>query len=57
MQLTDFIMGAISYQHNNIEKKNAAKVKIINRIKQHSGENLLISNYSKKFNLFFIELK
>jgi len=57
MQLTDFIMGAISYQHNNIEKKNAAKVKIINRIKQHSGENLLISNYSKKLNLFFIELK
>jgi hypothetical protein len=57
MQLADFIMGAISYQHNNPEKKNVAKVKIINRIMQHSGENLMRTNYSNKLNLFFIELQ
>jgi hypothetical protein len=57
MQLADFLMGAISYQHNNMEKKNTAKVKIINRIMQHSGETLLKTNYSNKLSLFFIELQ
>lgn len=57
MQLTDFIMGAISYQHNNLDKKNIAKKRIIEKIKHHSNENLLKTNYSNKLNLFFIELK
>lgn len=57
MQLSDFIMGAISYQHNNLEKNNAAKVKIISRIIHHSGDTLMKTNYSNKLNLFFIELK
>jgi hypothetical protein len=57
MQLTDFIMGAISYHHNDSLKRNYAKVQIINKIKQHTGDTLCKTNYSPKFNLFFIELK
>jgi len=57
MQMADFIMGAISYHHNNEEKANAAKVKVIEKIKQHSGTSLERTNYSDKLNLFFIELR
>lgn len=57
LQLADFIMGAISYQHNNKAKKNLAKVQIIKKIQQHSGESLMGTNYSEKLNLFFIELR
>lgn len=57
MQLTDFMMGAISYQHNNEAKENQAKVQIIGKIRQHSGESLMKTNYSEKLNLFFIELQ
>jgi hypothetical protein len=57
MQLADFIMGAISYYHNNIEKSNSSKMKLIMKIKQHSGIELDKTNYSDKLNLFFIELR
>jgi hypothetical protein len=57
LQLTDFIMGAISYYHNNEKKANVAKMRIIEKIKQHSGETLTRTNYSDKLNLFFIELQ
>lgn len=57
MQLADFLMGAISYLHNNEEKSNQAKVSIIERIKGHSKESLLKTNHSSKMNLFFIELR
>jgi hypothetical protein len=57
MQLSDFMMGAISYLHNNEEKKNSAKKQIIDKIQQHCNENLQQTNYSNKFNLFFIELQ
>lgn len=57
MQLADFIIGAISYHNNDEEKKNVAKTKIINKIMQYSGENLKKTNYSNKFNLFFIALQ
>jgi len=57
MQLADFIIGAISYHHNNMEKNNIAKVMIIKKIMQHSGESLKRTNYSNKLNLFFIELQ
>ncbi len=59
MQLTDFLMGAVSYELNNDEKKVIAKRNIIEKIKQQSKQNLSASsNYDeKKFNLFFIELK
>lgn len=57
MQLTDFMMGAISYHHNNEAKENQAKVQIINKIQHHSGDNLMKTNYSDKLNLFFIELQ
>lgn len=56
MQMADFIMGAISYHHNNEEKLNMAKVQIIKKISQNSNDNLMKTNYSNKLNLFFIEL-
>ena len=57
MQMADFLMGAISYLHNDKEKKNTAKMQIIRKISQHCSEDLLKTNYSKTFNLFFIELR
>jgi len=57
LQLADFLMGAISYNANNIEKKNEAKVRIIEKIRSHTPMvDLSETNYSKKFNLFFISL-
>ena len=57
MQLTDFLMGAISYYKNNAEKQNQAKVQLAERIIKKSGCDLDRTNYSEKLNLFFIELK
>lgn len=57
MQLTDFLMGAISYLHNNKEKQNIAKKVIIKKIQEYSNDRLDKTNYSTKFNLFFIELR
>ena len=56
MQLTDFLMGAVSYNSNDLEHKNSAKVKIIDKIKKHTPD-LCKTNYSDKLNLFFIELR
>lgn len=57
MQMADFLMGAISYLHNDEQKQNKAKVQIIRKIQQHCNEDLSKTNYSKKMNLFFIELR
>ncbi len=58
MQLADFIMGAVSYNANDTERKNVAKVQIIDRIKKHANLiDLGKTNYSEKLNLFFIELR
>lgn len=57
MQLADFLMGAISYLHNDEKKINKAKVQIIHKIQQHCQEDLSKTNYSNKLNLFFIELR
>ncbi|MDO4782126.1 MAG: DUF3800 domain-containing protein [Capnocytophaga felis] len=57
LQLTDFIMGAISYYHNNEEKANLSKMKIIEKIQTHSKLDLSKTNYDSKLNLFFIELR
>jgi hypothetical protein len=57
MQLADFLMGAISYRKNNEEKKNQAKVQLIEQIIKKSGCDFDRTNYSGKFNIFFIELK
>ena len=57
MQLTDFLMGAISYYKNNPDKKNMAKMHLIDKLKKKSGCDLDKTNYSQKLNLFFIELK
>jgi len=57
MQITDLIMGAISYKNNMLEQKNTAKIHLINKIEQLSKEKMDCTNYSEKMNLFFIELK
>lgn len=57
MQLADFLMGAISYYKNNPEKKNIAKMYLIEKLVKKSGCDLDKTNYSQKLNLFFIELK
>lgn len=56
MQMADFLMGAISYLHNDENQQNKAKVQIIKKIQQHCNEDLSKTNYSNKMNLFFIEL-
>lgn len=58
MQLTDIIMGSISY-HLRGYNKVIAKNKIIEKIRAHSRIPLTQSTPvgSKKFNLFFIELQ
>jgi len=56
MQMADFLMGALSYLHNDDKKENRAKVQIIRKIQQHCNEDLSKTNYSNKLNLFFIEL-
>ncbi|MDP4274260.1 MAG: DUF3800 domain-containing protein [Bacteroidota bacterium] len=58
MQLADFLMGAISYNINDEEHNNNAKMQIIEKIKRHSQlSDLGKTNYNEKLNLFFIELK
>lgn len=56
LQLTDFIMGAISYQNNNKEKLNLSKLAIIERIQNFFKDDLMATNTSDKLNLFFAEL-
>lgn len=57
LQMCDFIMGAISYYHNNEEKKNISKMKIIQKIEAHAKVDLSKTNHDPKLNLFFIELR
>ena len=56
LQITDVLMGALSY-HLNHPQKVIAKVKLIEKIKQHTGQSLQQTSYDKEFNLFFIELR
>jgi hypothetical protein len=59
LQLSDLIMGALSYNLNDVGKKVGSKVQLIDRIKQHSKQDLICSTFKdeQKMNLFFIELK
>ena len=59
MQLADLIMGAISYELNQHDKKVTAKIKLIDKIKQEANHDLAKSTIygEKKLNLFFIDLK
>lgn len=57
MQITDFMMGAISYLHNDEKKINIAKVQIIDKMRHHCNDQLMKTNYSDKMNIFFIELR
>jgi Protein of unknown function (DUF3800) len=58
LQLTDLIMGAISYHLRGIGKVKA-KTDLINRIQRHSNHQLQKSTpkTEEKLNLFFIELQ
>lgn len=58
LQLADFLMGALAYNANEAEKKNVAKVKLIDAIKRHTPNgDVMHTNFSDKFNLFFIQLR
>jgi hypothetical protein len=59
MQLTDLLIGAVSYELNNESKKVNAKVLLIEKLKQHSNQEFFTSSHYKelKFNLFHIELR
>lgn len=59
MQLTDLLMGAISYHLNNKEKRVIAKRKLIEKIQSRFNLSLnhSTSKSQQKFNLFFIDLK
>ncbi len=58
MQICDLLMGAINY-HIRGETKVDAKIKIVNKILDHTGVplNRTTSRWEDKFNLFFIDLK
>ena len=58
LQLTDLIMGAVSYHLRGIGKVKA-KTDLINRIQKHSNHQLQKSTpkTEEKLNLFFIELQ
>ncbi len=59
LQLADLLMGALSYNLNDEDKKMLAKVQLIERIKHHTGQSLIKTSPYKesKFNLFFIDLR
>lgn len=57
IQLTDFLMGAAAYENNDLHKENTAKKYLINKIEKKGGINLCSTNYSDKFNMFFINLR
>lgn len=59
LQIADFLSGALSYHLNNTDKKVIAKMKLIEKIKEHTKQDLSYSSgFSEtKMNLFFIDLK
>lgn len=59
MQIADLILGALSYNLNDTDKKVTAKMQLIERIKHHSDQPLeKSSNWTEdKMDLFFISLK
>ena len=57
LQLADFILGAVAYNVNNLEKANGTKRMIVDRIKKHCNIDLDENSYNKNLNLYFIELR
>lgn len=59
MQLTDLLLGALSYNLNIEEKKVKAKRQIIEKIQHHADQPLTVTSRlsENKLNLFFIELR
>ncbi len=56
MQLSDFLMGAISYNANEGPATNPAKALIVERIIGHlNGNSLSETNLSEKFNIIFLD--
>ena len=56
LQLADFILGALSYDKNDREKKNEAKRIIIDRIKKRSNTWSECNCDENSSNIFFIDL-
>jgi hypothetical protein len=58
IQLTDFIMGAVSYSLRNLQT-SPIKTMLVNRLKKLANHDFMssTSTQEEKFNLFFIELK
>ena len=58
LQLCDLIIGAISYNLNDENKESFHKKKIIEKIRQRSGYDLLDSTvkWEEKFNIFKIKI-
>lgn len=61
VQLADVLMGAVNYnlrlEKGDVEGKVAAKMKLIESIKQHGNITQTTPLRNAKFNLFFIKLK
>lgn len=57
LQLSDFLMGAISYNANNDAQTNTAKRRVVDQIKKHCPNlDMMQTNSFDKFNLLFIQL-
>lgn len=61
VQLADVIMGAVNYnlryEKRDLEGKSLAKMKLVEKIKEHGPITRTTPLNNKKFNLFFIKLK
>lgn len=52
LQLTDFLIGLVTYSARNLNA-NDAKIKLIKTIESSIGINITRTNYIKKFNIFY----
>lgn len=61
VQMADVIMGAVNYnlrlEKGDVEGKSLAKMKLVEKIKEHGPITRTTPLNNKKFNLFFIKLK
>jgi len=56
LQLADLFIGAISHL-KNVNNSNNVKTKIIYKIQKRTNLDLSATNYSDKFNIFYIDLQ
>ena len=61
VQMADVIMGAVNYnlrrEKGDVQGKSLAKVKLVDKIKEHGDITRTTPLGNRKFNLFFIKLK